>query len=73
MVDSGLIDYWRRKWSPEKRQCDGSHSIVRRQGSERPSDRTERHPDHILPGRPGTGAGRSCPWGGTAHSECEQA
>ena len=22
MVDSGLIDYWRRKWSPEKRQCE---------------------------------------------------
>ena len=22
MVDTGLIDYWRRKWSPEKRQCD---------------------------------------------------
>ena len=22
MVDSGLIDYWSRKWSPEKRQCE---------------------------------------------------
>ena len=22
MVDTGLIDHWRRKWSPEKRQCD---------------------------------------------------
>ena len=22
MVDSGLIDYWRRLWSPEKRQCE---------------------------------------------------
>ena len=21
MVDSGLTDHWRRKWSPEKRQC----------------------------------------------------
>ena len=22
MVDTGLVDYWRRKWSPERRQCD---------------------------------------------------
>ena len=22
MVDSGLTDYWRRKWSPEKRPCE---------------------------------------------------
>ena len=22
MEDSGLIDYWRRKWSPRQRQCE---------------------------------------------------
>ena len=21
MVDSGLVDYWKRRWSPQKRQC----------------------------------------------------
>ena len=22
MVDTGLVDYWKRKWIPERRQCD---------------------------------------------------
>ena len=33
------------------------------QESERPRDRTERHTDRILPGRPGDGVGSSSPRG----------